>query len=94
MYIIPKSRTAKERVAATMPAIAARDNFLRRLAGADRDTIVVMMVEAIDMHLAANGLDPVGGDGRAVVSVEEICASHCLRAAREAFALRIAEAAG
>lgn len=79
-------RSASDRLAAIDSAVAARDAFLQRIAQADGMDIAALMAEAIDMHLAANSLERVGRDGRVSVSVEVICASHCLKAVRDAFA--------
>lgn len=80
-------RNGAERLQAIPVAIAARDTFLDRVKqAATKDESARLMAEAVDMHLAANGLEPVGRDGRSRVCVEEICASHCLKAAREAYA--------
>jgi hypothetical protein len=82
------ARNAQERPNAIMPAIGRRDDFLIRLKNAyDERTVTDLMAEAIDMHIEANGLELVRRDGRAMVSMEEICASHCLKAARETYAL-------
>ncbi len=77
-------RTARDRLSAIVGAIAARDAFLGRVARGDDPA--ALMAEAIEMHLSANGLETVGRDGRATVCMEDICASHCLRAARDAYA--------
>lgn len=81
------ARTAKARLEAISGAIAARDAFLARVERADGglEDAARLMAEAIDMHFAANGLEIVGHDGRATVCVEDISASHCLKAAREAY---------
>ena len=81
------SRSGLARLQAIQPAIERRDRFLGRIKQAStRDAVAALMAEAIDMHIEANGHEPVGRDGRATVCMEDICASHCLRAAREAYA--------
>lgn len=79
-------RAAKARFEAIEPAIRRRDEFLERLKSTTRpDLLAAMMAEAIDMHIEANGLEVVGRDGRVAVSMEDVSASHCLIAARDAY---------
>jgi hypothetical protein len=74
---------AHREVEALEAAIARRDKFLSRLEQADPTDWLPMIAEAIGMHLEANSLETVGRDMRVRVTLQSICASHCLKAIRD-----------
>jgi hypothetical protein len=80
-------RTARERLAAVPLAVDARDAFRVRLQAAEGDVLALadLMARAIDMARAAAGISMIGRDGRAAVSIEEVCASHCMADAVSAY---------
>jgi len=82
-----RSRGARERLDAMQGAIARGDEFKSRIADAEGDAVRLadLMAEAISMAREARGLDAVGRDGRAVWSMEELQAAHCMDAARDAY---------
>jgi hypothetical protein len=80
------SRNGRDRLAAIEQSIAERDAFIARvLAASTTEQIARLLAEAVDIHLAANGLETVGRDGKVFVCMETVCASHCLKAARDAY---------
>lgn len=44
-----------------------------------------LMAEAITMQIDANHLETVGKSGKVTVSIEDVCAGHCLIAAKKAY---------
>jgi hypothetical protein len=61
--------------------------FRERVTQADGDVLrcADLMAEAIAMWKASNGVEPVGKDGRSMVSMEELEACYCADAARSAY---------
>lgn len=83
-----KRSSPDEQMARILAAVAARDVFLKRAQEVESlGELTTLMVEAIDMHFRANGLEVVGRDGRHRVSMEGIAASHCLKATRDRYAM-------
>jgi hypothetical protein len=79
-------RTGLQRLEAIEPAIAARDAFkLKCEAATSLQECADLMLEAIEMRLSANMMEIVGRDGRSTVCIEEVCASHCLIYAKNAY---------
>lgn len=81
------SRTGQQRLDAIPDAIERRDEFRVRVvaAGSDIMRCADLMAEAIAMKLESNGLETVGRNGKVTVSMENVCASHCLIYARDAY---------
>jgi hypothetical protein len=81
------SRTAQQKLDATLPAIERRDAFKARVKAAEGDwpALADLMAEAITMQIDANCLEPVGKSGKAIICIEEICAAHCLIDAKTAY---------
>jgi hypothetical protein len=81
------TRTGRERLDAIVPAIARRDEFIARVneAGVDALRCADLMAEAISMELSSNFLETVGRNGKVTVNIENVTASHCLIAARDAY---------
>jgi hypothetical protein len=80
-------RTGQGRLNAIPAALERREEFLWRVKLADGDAVRLadLMAEAIHMLYEANGLEIVGRDGRAIVSVEKVVAAHCMFGARSAY---------
>lgn len=79
-----RRRDIEAEVVAMQAALARRDQFLSRLECAhDLAELWGMTMEAINMHLEANALETVGRDMRVRVTMQSICASHCLKALRD-----------
>ena len=83
---MPK-RTGQQRIDAITPAVERRDEFFKRIEAAEGDSVrcADLMVEAINMQSEANGIEPVGHDGKSFVGIEHIMAAHCLFKARDAY---------
>lgn len=83
------SRTGQQRLDAIPGAIERRDKFLARVKAADGDAVrcADLMAEAISMKIDANHLEVVGRNGKITVTVEEVCAAHCMIAAKGAYLL-------
>ena len=83
----PMSRTGQQRLDAIEPAINRRDDFRRVVdaVGADVGRLADLMAEAITMRIEASGLETVGKNGKVTVSVEAVCASHCMIYVRDAY---------
>jgi len=81
------SRTGQQRLDAIEPAIRRRDEFRDRVASAEGDAARCsdLMAEAILMQIEANHLETVGKNGRVFVSIDDVCAAHCMLAARDAY---------
>ena len=81
------SRTGQQRLDAIPAAIERRDEFRRRVeaVGPDATRCADLMAEAITMKIESNGLETVGKNGKVTVSIENVCASHCLIYARDAY---------
>ena len=81
------SRTGQQRLDAIVPAIERRDAFRERVAAAEGDAVrcADLMAEAITMKIESNGMEAVGRNGKVTVSMENVCASHCLIYARDAY---------
>ena len=81
------SRTGQQRLDAIVPAIERRDAFRERVTAAEGDAVrcADLMAEAISMKLESNGIETVGRNGKVTVSMENVCASHCLIYARDAY---------
>ena len=81
------ARTGQQRLDAIPGAIERRDEFRARVdvARGDLRRCAELMAEAIDMQIEANGLEPVGRNGKKTVCVEAVMAAHCLIAARDAY---------
>jgi hypothetical protein len=97
------SRTGQQRLDAIPAAIALRDVFKMRVEAAGKDIMrcADLMAEAIEMKIKSNGLETVGRNGKVTVSIENVCASHCLVYARDAYMIarmsnsaRMADAVG
>lgn len=86
-------RNARERLDAIPNAIAAGEAFRSRVAGAagDPETLALLMAEAIQMHVDANGLEVIGRDGRLTMCVEALQADYCMIDARKAFLAAISQ---
>jgi hypothetical protein len=80
-------RTGQERLDAIPAALERAEEFKRRIAEAAGDVVRLsdLMAEAIWMLREANGLEVVGRDGREVVGIEKVTATHCMLDAREAY---------
>lgn len=80
-------RTGIDRLDAIPAAMTRKDEFMERLKAAEGDAVRLsdMMAEAIAMDREARTLEPVGRDGRTMLSVEGLFASHCMDAARDAY---------
>lgn len=80
-------RTGQQRLDAIEPAIKRRDEFRERVtaAGVDLARCADLMAEAITMQIDANKIEVVGKSGKATVSIEEVCAAHCMISARDAY---------
>lgn len=83
------SRTGQQRLDAIPGAIERRDEFLARVKAADGDAVrcADLMAEAISMQIDANHMEVVGRNGKVTVSVDDICAAHCMIAAKGAYLL-------
>jgi len=81
------SRNGQQRLDAISTALQKGDEFKLRVKDAAGDLVrcADLMAEAIQMHLEANKLEPVGKNGKATVCVEDVIVSHCLIAARNAY---------
>lgn len=81
------SRTAQQRLDATLAAIERRNEFLKRVEQAADDSVRLsdLMAEAIQMLYESNGLETVGQDGRVWASIENMVAAHCMLGARTAY---------
>lgn len=82
-----KRRNIDEAIASIEEALRAKDDFMGRvkLAEANSAWCADLLAEAVDMHVVANGLETVGHDGRVRVTPQDVFASHCLIAARDAY---------
>ena len=81
------TRTGQQRLDAIPAAVERRDEFRRRVGEAAGDAVrcADLMAEAIQMHLDANMLEPVGKSGKATICIEDVMASYCLKTARVAY---------
>ena len=81
------SRTGQQRLDAIEPAIERRDEFRECVTAAEGDEVrcADLMAEAITMKINANMLECVGRNGKITVSIEEVCAAHCMISARDAY---------
>lgn len=81
------TRTGQQRLDAIPAAIDRRDEFHARVKAAEGDATrcADLMAEAVSMKIEANGLETVGRNGKVTVSIESVCASHCLIYARDAY---------
>lgn len=81
------SRTGQQRLDAISKAVEDGGNFRALVAAAEGDVVrcADLMAEAVDMHRAQRGLEPVGRDGRLPMTVENLEAMYCLDAARAAY---------
>lgn len=80
-------RTFIQRLAAIPAAVKAGQRLRSRIVAAKGDpaALAALMAEAVAMHLDANLLEPVGRDGRQLISTEAVEADLCLICARKAF---------
>lgn len=81
------SRSGQQRLDAIPAAIERRDMFKRKVEDAGRsvERCADLMAEAIAMKIESNMLETVGRNGKVTVSIENVCASHCLIYARDAY---------
>lgn len=81
------SRSGRARLDAIPAAIETGESFRHRVAEAEGDAVrcADLMAEAIAMHREQRGLETVGRDGRAVLTMESLEAMYCLDAARDAY---------
>jgi len=81
------SRSGRARLDAIPAAIENGESFRQRVAEAEGDAVrcADLMAEAIAMHREQRGLETVGQDGRAVLTMESLQATYCLDAARDAY---------
>jgi hypothetical protein len=68
-------------------AAAGRDHFLQRIKASAGDVLVLsdLMAEAIAMERGSRPLAPVGLNGKVTFTYEQLMASHCMDAARNAY---------
>lgn len=80
-------RTAQQRMDAIAIAIGQREEFMAAVKDAEGDAVrcADLMARAVTMRYEANGLEPIGRDGRSFAGVEDMVADHCLIAARDAY---------
>lgn len=81
------ARSGQQRLDATPEAMVRRTEFLGRVKDAEGDPVrcADLMVEAITMLYDANGLEPIGNDGRSFACIETMVAAHCMFGARDAY---------
>lgn len=81
------NRTATQRLEAMSDAIKRGEAFRARVTEAADDVLrcADLMAEAVEMVREANGLEVVGRDGRATLTMEDLQAFYCLDAAKKAY---------
>ena len=86
--VVRKTVRTKREMLDAMPAVwARRDEFLSRVTEAEGDVLRLadLMAEAILMEREYRSLDPVGLNGKKIVSLENLAAMHCMDTARAAY---------
>lgn len=80
-------RNGRQRLDAILPSIAIGEAFQARVRDAEGDLMrcADLMAEAIALHREQRGLEVIGRDGRATMTMEELQACYCLDATRAAY---------